>query len=255
MPLAGWCRECGDWVWVQGDGSCPGGHPADSVTSHYEASPVPDPIAGGVGDGPVPAAMLRFNWGAFLLPALWGAGYGVWALVGWWVVVIALPLVLGVAVGGVYGLSGATQMPFATLIGLTVLSDAVAAFIRLWCGANANRLLWERDSRMLDSGVASRPRFTVPVFLARQKWWVLGGILGAALGAALTWPSAVAVWKPLGLEWAVWGEPVAFLAGQVALGAWLARRMRAENPGTPASVEQDSERQPAAPRPPAPPQL
>ena len=69
------------------------------------------------------------------------------------------------------------------------------------------------------------------------------GTIALGAGIALTgqifnleehWPGGVMLW---------------------ALGAWLARRMRAENPGTPASVEQDSERQPAAPRPPAPPQL
>ena len=41
MPLAGWCRECGDWVWVQDDGGCPAGHAADSVAAHVAIAKPP----------------------------------------------------------------------------------------------------------------------------------------------------------------------------------------------------------------------
>lgn len=36
MPIAGYCHECGGWVFVESDWSCPEGHPAATVNGWYE---------------------------------------------------------------------------------------------------------------------------------------------------------------------------------------------------------------------------
>ena len=39
MPLGGFCKECGTWVWVAPDGRCQSGHPASSVRDVQELVP------------------------------------------------------------------------------------------------------------------------------------------------------------------------------------------------------------------------
>ena len=39
MPLGGYCRECGAWVWLTPDGRCQYGHPASSVDHVQELAP------------------------------------------------------------------------------------------------------------------------------------------------------------------------------------------------------------------------
>lgn len=41
MAKAGFCAQCGTYVWVAEDGSCTNGHPPAAVSNVYEAAPVP----------------------------------------------------------------------------------------------------------------------------------------------------------------------------------------------------------------------
>lgn len=235
MPRAGWCRECGAWVWVTGNGGCPQGHAPDSVSHHYDSEPrAVVEIAEPFGEGPMPALVQRFNWGAFLIPALWGVAYGTWTLVALWAIALLVPLVLSVMAGMTNGIAGVSA---STAVGVTVASDALIAFIRLWSGANANRLYWQRESRRMDADPHARPRIGVGRFLKRQQLWVLWGAVGALLASALMLPSAIELWKPFGLGWAAVAEPAVFFGAQIVLGGWLAHRMRVENPDTPIPAE------------------
>lgn len=238
MSRAGWCRECGAWVLVTDDGGCPEGHSAESVTFHYDSRSregLEAPEAFGVGS--MPSAVDRFNWGAFLIPALWGIGYGAWSLLGLWAIAIIVPLLLS----ALAGIGSTSQSVSANaLIGVTVTSDTLIAFIRLWSGANANRLYWERESRRMELDRSAKPKVAVARFLKRQRLWVIGGTIGAVLSTALMAPSAYQLWTPYGLGWAAVAEPIVFLAAQIVLGFWLAHRMRVENPDAPIPAEEAS---------------
>jgi hypothetical protein len=177
----------------------------------------------------MPSALHRFNWGAFLIPALWGFAYGAWPLVALWGIALVVPLALGVAAALVGG-SGTAAQSVSAAVAVTVASDVVVAYIRLWSGANANRLFWEREAERLTSEKWAKPKMSTPVFLDRQRAWVMWGVLGTILGLALSIPIAMQGWKPYGLQWAAFVEPALFLVAQVALGAWLAHRMKLEFP-------------------------
>jgi hypothetical protein len=41
VALAGWCRQCSAFVWVNPDGSCPKGHAPADVSNTYETDPAP----------------------------------------------------------------------------------------------------------------------------------------------------------------------------------------------------------------------
>lgn len=42
MARAGFCNQCGEYVWLQGDGSCMRGHGAQDIARAYEAEPHPE---------------------------------------------------------------------------------------------------------------------------------------------------------------------------------------------------------------------
>ncbi len=233
MPRAGWCRECREWVWVDAEGACPNGHDAECVSHHYEADPRAAEPVDAFGRGEMPPEVQRFNWGAFLVPVLWGVGYRVWHLVAIWAFALLVPLTLSSLV--LAASSGSGSPSVSAVIGVTVISDALVAYIRLWAGANANRLFWQREHARLEADATARPRVTIPVFLLRQRAWVVWGLIGAALALAVSYPAAVQAWKPYGLESAALLEPVAFLVGQIVIALWLARQMRLDNPGATAA--------------------
>lgn len=237
MPRAGWCRECGAWIWVDTTDGCPSGHAPECVTNHYDAQPVePASVHDGVGDGEPSAQMLRFNWGAFFMPGLWALVYGVWPLVGLWLAAVTLPLLLGFSVGLVVALQGAT-LSLGALIGVTLTADVFAALCRLWAGANANRLYWKREAARLAANPAAVPATSVTRFLGRQAKWLVWGAVGAVVSTAVTIPAAMASWRPYGLAGAAVAEPVVWLLAEIALGLWLAGRMRLEHPATPSVAD------------------
>ena len=229
MPRAGWCRECGAWIWVDADAGCPAGHPAESVVDSYDAQPVaPAAVRDGVGEGDAPASMLRFNWGAFFVPGLWALVYGVWPLIGLWLAAVTFPLALGFAVGLVVSVRG-DALSLAALIGVTVVSELVVALSRLWTGANANRLYWKREASRLAAGPAAMAVTSVPRFLGRQGKWRVWGATGAVVATAITVPAAAVTWRAYGLGWAAVAEPIVWLGAEIALGIWLSGRMRLEH--------------------------
>jgi hypothetical protein len=67
VRLAGYCILCDRIVERLEDGTCPKGHPADGITGRIVL----------IDDDPVPI-LPAFNWGAFLLPFLWGPAHGQW---------------------------------------------------------------------------------------------------------------------------------------------------------------------------------
>jgi hypothetical protein len=67
VRFAGYCVHCDRIVERLPDGSCPEGHPAESVSGRIVL----------VDDEPVPA-LPRFNVAAFLLPFIWGPVHGQW---------------------------------------------------------------------------------------------------------------------------------------------------------------------------------
>ena len=253
MPRAGWCSECGDWVWVDETDTCQNGHPAESVTRIHDAQPqTPEPAEseplpdgkplpetiplslGAFGVGEIPASLQRFNWGAFLLPALWGVVYNVWAIVGMWFLAAFSPLFLAI-VFGVTQTNGAISTP--SLIAITVVSDALISFVRVWAGGSANRLFWDREAIRLRTKPSARPKFTTQTYPLRQRPWAVWGTVGLLGGIAFTAVSNYRIMQPYGLGAMFVAEPVVFLAAQVALGVWLSRKMREEYPdeATPAA--------------------
>ena len=191
-----------------------------------------------IGVGAMPRELVRFNWGAFFLPALWGVVYNVWLVVALWFLATFAPLFLGI-VFGVAGSDGSVAIP--SLIGITVVSDAFLAYVRLWTGASANQLYWDRESRRLAANPEAAPRTDVAHFSARQRRWVVWGALGLGVAMAFTLVTNYATLKPYGLGWAFVAEPIVFLAAEMALGVWLAGKMRAELPEPGAASEADTE--------------
>lgn len=282
MPRAGWCRECDEWVWVGDDGECQHGHAAGSVSHVHDAEPQLPPesdpppppgdredpapaarrelpegfgpvavladapaIADPVGVGPMPQRLERFNWGAFLLPAVWGVVYNVWAIVGLWFVATFSPLFLGL-VFGVTRADGSISMP--ALIGVTVLSDAFLAYVRLWAGGSANKLYWEREAKRLATVPEAVPKFGVGRFEFRQRLWVPWGVLGLLGGLVFTLVSNYRLMKPYGFGAAFVAEALVFTVAELGLAFWLARRMRDEFPaGPPARAEDEPGSGPDAP--------
>lgn len=195
-----------------------------------DARPASEPIPlslGAFGAGDFPTSLQRFNWGAFLLPALWGVVYNVWTIVGMWFLAAFAPLFLSI-VFGVAESNGALST--ASLIAVTVVADAFLSFVRVWAGGSANRLFWEREAIRLRTKPSARPKFTTQSYPLRQRTWAAWGTVGLAAGVVFTVVSNYRLMQPYGLGAMFVAEPIVFLAAQVALGAWLSRKMREEYP-------------------------
>jgi hypothetical protein len=238
MPRAGWCRECGEWVWVDDEGACQDGHGPECVGNIYEAkaqNPDAAPEAG-FGVGEMPDDLYRFSWAAFTLPFFWGIAYGVWPILVWWLVSLMLPLLLASLLGVT-----AQNTPVSVLVGITVVGEAVNGIVRLWAGANGHSLLWRKEAFRLNALSGSRPRFGVRRFKGRQRFWVILGwvLLLAALIASVI--MNYVQWKEYGLAIAGATEPLVFMGAEVWLGVWLSVKMREERPGLPGPAEEPAE--------------
>lgn len=250
MPRAGWCRECGDWVWVDEEGACVNGHPAESVSSLYEAEPSPEdapgedaddgsaasdsgaPVAGshGFGVGDMPAALKRFNWGALLLPSIWGIVYGVWPVVSLWLLSLIAPyaIIALVAIGG-------QEAVLSAATGITVVSQIVGAAISLYIGANATAMLWRKEQIRLELLPGAVPRFSIDQYLARQKKWIIAGVVvtllsvtGLAIIGLGGGAAADQVRTELGVTRIDAASAFVWLVAEVGLGFWMAAQMRKE---------------------------
>lgn len=226
MPRAGWCRECGEWVWVDENGACQHGHGPECVGGIREAEP--QSVAAGFGRGEMPASLRRFNWGAFLLPLFWAIAYGAWPIAAFWLFAPLVPL----AMGSILGYDG-TAATLSVLIGVTIVSEALGGLVRLWAGANANRIVWRNEALRLEVVEGSQPRFTVERFTARQLTWMRVGWALMVVGAgAAAWLEANS-WGEFGLKIPGGVMPILWLVAEVALAVWLSGRMRAESPDSP----------------------
>ena len=247
MPRAGWCRDCGEWVWLDPEGACPGGHGSDCVSHEYDAEPMPgtdgapspletlapspdQPADIMVGVGTIPPAMRRFNWGAFMIPAVWSVVYGVWPLLLAWLGATLLPLALSIVAGLAYPGPAATTIPVAWLLSILLISDAASAFVRLWSGVRANELYWLGESRRLSANPEAIPKVSAEKFQRRQTLWAMWGAFMFVVALVVSAPSAYKLWEPYGLGWPAIAEPFVFLIAQVLLAVWLSSQMRQQNP-------------------------
>lgn len=240
MPRAGWCRECGEWIWVDEEGACQHGHGPECVGGIYDADPRSPERS--VGEGEMPPSFNRFNWGAFLLPFFWGTAYGVWPVVSFWLLALITPYILFIIAG-----TGGDSSIQASVVGITVVSEVVGGAVRIYIGANANRLLWAREKLRLEVVEGSLPRVVIGRFLARQRVWmwvgwvltalslVAVGIIGFANGEL-----GVTVRENLGVTRLDAAVSVVWLAAEVILGMWLASKMRAEGDSAPSDAAEDA---------------
>jgi hypothetical protein len=224
MPQAGWCKECGEWVWVDEEGACQHGHGPECVDAvHEQETPdaMPEPAFVGVGE-PSPA-LRRFNWGAFLLPLFWGAVYGSWQILGVWMLALISPVFVAALTGG-----GQQVVTATAVVGVTVVSEVLAGLARLWAGLNANRLLWAREAMRLEYVPSATPRITVDRFVSRQRVWTIWGAVIMGTSSVVSVPITARVWSEYGLTYVGAIMPLVWLAMEVGLGLWLDSRLRAE---------------------------
>jgi hypothetical protein len=234
MPQAGWCRECGEWVWVDPEGACQNGHDPECVGGIYDAEeklPGVESIEPDFGVGDMPVELSGFNWGAFLLPLPWGVGFGVWSVVLLWTLMALVPLVLVVIVGA-FG----EDVLASNLVAVGIVAQVIASGIRLWIGANATTLLWRREHLRLELIENARPRFSVAKFVARQRTWARVGVwltvfllVGLGILVFATDPQIVQVREQQGLTPQDAGLSAFWLVAQIGLGLWLAAAMRKES--------------------------
>lgn len=232
MPRTGWCRECGDWVDVLDDESCPNGHGPESVDAVHVDRGAERAVDGSVGVGEMPPSFERFSWGAYFLMPLWGIVYGSNMVLGWWALSLATTfLIVSMFAGG--------TNPAATAASSS-LSSVVQIAIHLWVGMNAYRWLWKKEQLRLTALPGEKPKYRAPEFLARQIRWLIAGavltimsLLGLAFLGLSTEASAVTARE----QWGITPDEVMIAAvwtlAEVVFAVWLAGRMRAGEANVP----------------------
>jgi len=238
MPKAGWCRECGEWIWVDEDGACQHGHGPECVDGVYDAKPQDPkpPSEAFFGAGEMPDDVYRFSWAAFTLPFFWGVAYGVWPIVLWWVGSLLLPIFLSALM-----ISDMKTAPVALLVGITVASEAVNGIVRLWAAVNAQPLLWRKEAFRLEVLPDAKPRISVARFRSRQRIWAIAGWTLLILALVASVVVNYLQWKEYGLAIAGAVEPLVFVGAEVWLGVWLSIKMQQERPGLPGAAEGPAE--------------
>lgn len=207
--------------------------PDPNQESLFEVQPTPPAPEPMIGVGPLPTAIYRFNWGAFLMPGIWGLVYGVWQFIGLWMASILLPYGVIALLGG----SDTATPTLSVLIGSTVISEAFVGVARLWSGVNANRLLWNREQLRLAVVPGAAPRRPIGKYIRRQRTWAYVGAALLVPAIALTAPAAFTEWQKYNLGAVAVLEPLVWLIAELSLGAWLAYRMTVDGPDAPAPVE------------------
>ncbi|MDZ4168308.1 MAG: hypothetical protein U1E26_01445 [Coriobacteriia bacterium] len=236
MPQTGWCRDCGDWVYVQDDGSCPNGHGPECVDAvHTDTGSSGTATIASVGVGDVPPDFERFSWGAYLLMPLWGIVYGSSMVLGWWALTLATTLLI-VSVFS----SGGNP---AAIAASSSISSVVQIGIQLWVGMNAYRWLWNKEKLRLAAVPDAKPRFRTTEFLAKQVRWLAAGAtftVLSLLGLAILGLSGEATAVATREQWGITTNEVMVAAvwtfAEIALAVWLARKMRAGDVAAPEGV-------------------
>ena len=222
MPMAGWCRECGEWVWVDQDGACQHGHGSECVEDVHEQQD-PDRMDRAFGAGSMPAELHRFNWGAFFVPVAWGVIHGAWPVVTAWVAAALIPVAVAAALGTEGGLLG-------SLVLTTVVAEVSSGVVRLWCGVNANRVLWRKEALRLEWVTGASPRFSLDRYIKRQRQWFVWSAALVAASVVIAVPFAAQLWADYDLAYIGAALPAVWLAAEILLGLWLDASMKSEPP-------------------------
>jgi len=157
LRRAGYCLFCDQIRELGPEGGCVGGHPPEVVTCCAFLDP-----------GDEVPQLPRFNWGAFLMPPIWGAGNGAW----WGFILLPVwvfadnALQAGLRAGG------------AALVGGLAVAIATVGF-QAWFGRRGFGVAWRR--------VCGRTSFER--FLGQQRAWAWAGaafwlLVGAAYATA-----------------------------------------------------------------------
>ena len=144
---AGHCIVCNRMVERRADGSCPAGHAPAAVAGDIE-------LAQGEGLPRLPG----FNWGAFLLPPIWGVVHGMWAGI------FFVPL--WVFVDNAMKATAGRAVWMQVLAWLTLAGTLAFQFEY---GRTANRLAWRKACE----------RMTLSDYVRRQRLWAAGGAVVA----------------------------------------------------------------------------
>lgn len=185
----------------------------------HEAQPTP---VQRMGDGEPPAGFDSFNWGAYLLPVIWGAAYGVWPLLGVW----GLALLSSLFIAGMVPVVGEVA-EIGPLILASIVTSVLTSGVRLWAGYRANRLAWKRNQRLAavnEAAAARRP--TVERFLGRQRTWAIVGWVIILGSTAAVLPVVYDTWQEYGLGVVGIAREVVWLLAEVGAAWWLAIKMR-----------------------------
>ncbi len=227
MPQTGWCRECGEWVWVDESGACPNGHGPDCVEQMHppDDNPIPEPVSleRPFGVGQMPAELHRFNWGAFFLPQFWGLAYSSWPVMLVWLGVLVSQLLIATVFD-----TGSTLASTTAVISASVISEMLGGAARLWAGLNATALVWKREAFRLEMVPGMAPRFSVERFESRQRVWAIVGAVLIGVLAVASVPVTAVVWADYGLTLVGPAMSLVWLGAEILLGFWLNARMRAE---------------------------
>ena len=148
----GYCVVCNQLVARTADAGCSQGHEAELV---HGLAALPD-------DGAIPE-LPRFNWGAFLMPPVWGVGHGSWA----GVLVLPLWLFTDSAFQAAYFTSGTMSGSSAvTVWAMPILMAIATVALMLWYGFRGWGLAWRRKFDRGENGL------TYQQFLSRERRWI-----------------------------------------------------------------------------------
>ena len=149
----GFCLECNALVRRDREAQCIHGHSAHAVMGALDLAP----------DEEVPT-LPKFNWGAFFMPPIWGAGHGI-VVAG--LIVLPLWLFLDSNIqSAVYRVGPET--PFWARIGVYLVTTVVALCtvgLMAWFGKTGWGIAWRREYA---DGTSTR---TMGEFMARERRW------------------------------------------------------------------------------------
>lgn len=140
LHKVGFCIACNAIVPIDTDGRCASGHTSQSVHA--------------VGEAPVDAefpAMPRVNWGAFLMPSIWGPAHHIWASIFFYPIWLLADTSLRAA-AGMGGWRG-------VLLAILVLGIMVA--VEAWFAMTASGPAYARMAE----------RYSLERYLERERIW------------------------------------------------------------------------------------
>lgn len=149
----GYCAYCNKLVRRMPDAGCPNDHPAIGVSGVA--------LIGQDEDIPV---LPRFNWAAFAMPPLWGAGHGSFVA---GLIVLPMWLFMDQAIqSAVFRLSSTTPAIIRVgVYGLAVAIVGLTLALMFWFGSRGWGLAWRKE---YEDGTSQK---TFAEFIIQQKRW------------------------------------------------------------------------------------